>query len=101
MVYPVVDVSMEGVICRALLDTGAGSSYASSPLLDKLSRRSQTKEVRQIDMMLGSTTREVSLSTITVGATDDSYKMEVEVTRVDRGNLLMMANPHYQNLIDS
>lgn len=52
-------------------------------------------------MMLGSTTREVSLSTITVGATDDSYKMEVEVTRVDRGNLLMMANPHYQNLIDS
>ena len=51
--------------------------------------------------MLGSTSRQVSISTITVGATDDTYKMEVEVTRVDQGDLLMIANPHYQRLIDS
>ena len=36
VVYPVVKVSVEGVLCRALLDTGAGSSYASAALLDKL-----------------------------------------------------------------
>ena len=96
-----VDVSVEGVICRALLDTGAGSSYASAALLDKLSRRTQTKEVRHIEMMLGSTSREVSISIISVGATDNSYKMDVEVTRVDRGNLLTIANPQYQRLIDS
>jgi hypothetical protein len=101
VVYPVVDVSVEGVICRALLDTGAGSSYASSALLDKLPRRSQSKEVRQIEMMLGSTIREVSISTINVGATDGSFKMDVEVTRVERGNLLMIANPNYQTLVDS
>ena len=101
VVYPVVDVSVEGVICRALLDTGAGSSYASAALLDKLSRRTQTKEVRHIEMMLGSTSREVSISVISVGATDNSYKMDVEVTRVDRGNLLTIANPQYQRLIDS
>ena len=101
VVYPVVDVSVEGVICRALLDTGAGSSYASAALFDKLPRRSQSKEVRQIEMMLGSTIREVSISTISVGATDDSFKMDVEVTRVERGNLLMIANPNYQTLVDS
>ncbi|CAB4044087.1 Hypothetical predicted protein, partial [Paramuricea clavata] len=102
VVYPVVDVSVEGVICRALLDTGAGSSYASAALLDKLPRRSQSKEVRQIKMMLGSTIREVSISTINVGATDGRFKMDVEVTRVDRerGNLLIIANPNYQTLVD-
>ena len=89
------------MICRALLDTGAGSSYASAALLDKLPRRSQSKEVRQIEMMLGSTIREVSISTINVGATDGSFKMDVEVTRVERGNLLMIANPNYQTLVDS
>jgi hypothetical protein len=87
VVYPVVDISVEGVICRALLATGAGSSYASAALLDKLPRRSQSKEVRQIEMMLGSTIREVSISTINVGGTDGSFKMDVKVTRVERGNL--------------
>ena len=38
VVYPVVKVSVEGVLCRALLDTAAGSSYASAALLDKLSK---------------------------------------------------------------
>ena len=50
--------------------------------------------------MLGSTIREVSISTINVGATDGSFKMDVEVTRVERGNLLMIANPNYQTLVD-
>ena len=101
VVYPVVDVNVEGVICRALLDTGAGSSYASAALLDKLPKRSQSKEVRRIEMMLSSTTREVAISSICVGATDGSYKMKVDVTRVDRGELLMIENPHYQKLIES
>jgi hypothetical protein len=43
----------------------------------------------------------VSISTISVGATDGSFKMDDEVTRVERGNLLMIANPNYQTLVDS
>ena len=66
VVYPVVKVSVEGVLCRALLDTGAGSSYASAALLDKLRKRSRAKEVRRIEIMLVATTREVELSTIKV-----------------------------------
>ena len=34
IVYPVIIVEVEGVKCRALLDTAAGSSYASATLLD-------------------------------------------------------------------
>ena len=36
VVYPVVVVDVERVRCRALLDTGAGSSYASATLLDRI-----------------------------------------------------------------
>ena len=33
MIYPVVVVVVDGIKCRALLDTGAGSSYASAALV--------------------------------------------------------------------
>ena len=100
VVYPVVDVNVEGVICRALLDTGAGSFYTSAAMLDKLPKRSQSKEIRRIEMMLSSTRREVAISSICVGATDGSYKMKVDVTRVDWG-IAYDREPHYQKLIDS
>ena len=101
VVYPVVKVSVEGVLCRALLDTGAGSSYASAALLDKLPKRSRAKEVRRIEMMLGATTREVELSTIKVRSVESGEELSVDVTRVERGELLRINNPHYQKIIDS
>ena len=101
VVYPIVNVNVEGIECRALLDTGAGSSYASAALLDRLPKRSQSKEVRKIEMMLGSTTREVSLSTINVASVDGEEKLQVEVTRVERGKLFTIDNPHYSEIIQS
>ena len=55
MVFPIVKVNVERILCRALLDTGAGSSYASAALLDKIPKCKRTREVRRIEMMLGST----------------------------------------------
>ena len=34
--YPLVVVKVNGIKCRALFNTGAGSSYASSTLIDRL-----------------------------------------------------------------
>ena len=59
--YPVVVVSVGGVQCRALLDTGAGSSYASAALLDRLGKQPVRKEVRRIEMMMQATTREIDM----------------------------------------
>ena len=101
VVYPIVKVSVEGVLCRALLDTGGGSSYPAAALLEKLPKRSRAKEVRRIEMMLGSTTREVELFTIKVRSIDGSAELTVDVTKVERLELLMINNPHYQKIIDS
>ena len=36
VIYPVVVVNVNGITCRALLDTGAGSPYASAALIKRL-----------------------------------------------------------------
>ena len=97
--HPVVIVEVEGVKCRALLDTGAGSSYASAALLERISKRKCRKEIRKIDMMLGVTTREVELSTIEIKGTDGKFSMSIEVTKVNKGELLFIDNPRYEKMI--
>ena len=82
VVYAIVKVNVEGILCRALLDTGAGSSYASAALLDKIPKRTQTREVRGIEMMLGATTRQGELSSFTVQALDSSTELKSDVTKV-------------------
>ena len=42
--YPVVVVEVDGFRCRALLDTGTGSSYVSTTLISKLNRKPDRKE---------------------------------------------------------
>ena len=62
VIYPAVVVEVMGVKCRALLDTGARSSYTSAALLDRLRIRPHQREVRQIEMMMGVVTKPVGRS---------------------------------------
>ena len=43
VVYPVVVMEVEGIRCRALMDTGAGSSYASASLIERLNKQPDHK----------------------------------------------------------
>ena len=97
--YPVVVVQVGGLKCRALLDTGAGSSYASAALLNRISTKKRTKEVRKIEMLLGTSTREVELATIEISDDNGKFTMPVEVTQVDKGELLFLDNPNYKETI--
>lgn len=99
MTYPVVVVEVEGIKCRALLDTGAGSSCASAALLDRISSIGHKKEVRKIEMLLGASTREVELATITISDVNRKFSMPVKVTKVYKGELLILENPKYQEVI--
>lgn len=98
--YPVVVVEVEGIKCRTLSDTGAGSSYASAALLDRISSIEHKKEVRKIEMLLGASTREVELATIAISDVNRKFSMPVEVTKVDKGELLILENPKYREVIE-
>ena len=98
VIYPVVIVEVEGIKCRALLDTGAGSSYASAALLDRLHKRAVRKEFRRIEMMMQATSKEIEVHDLTIRNTAGDYTLNVEVTKVDRGVLLSLDNPKYERL---
>ena len=57
VVYPVVIVKVEGVTCRALLDTGSGSIYVSNRLIEEIGKKNIKCEQRQIDMVMSSVTK--------------------------------------------
>ncbi|XP_046862784.1 uncharacterized protein LOC124456361 [Xenia sp. Carnegie-2017] len=100
-VYPTVVVSVEGIKCRALLDTGSGNSYVSAALLDLLPKRSYRKETRRVEMMLTSVTKEMELSTIRVKDVKGEFQMDVNITKVNKGELLFVDNPIYKALVRS
>ena len=84
VMHPVVVVKVLGVKCRALLDTGAGSSYASAALLNLLQVRPYQREVRQIEMILGAVTKQVKIFQVQVSSTSGDLSITTEVTKVDK-----------------
>ena len=44
--YPVAIIKVNGVKCRALLDTGSGSSYVSESFIDLLKKIQQEKRTK-------------------------------------------------------
>ena len=81
--------------CRALLDTGAGSSYASAALLNLPHQR----EVRQIEMMLGAVTKQVEIFQVQVSSTSGDLSLNTEVTKVEHNQLLSLENPRYEQCL--
>ena len=100
VIYPVVMVKADGITCRALLDTGAGSSYASGALLDRLQKRPVRKEYKRIEMMMHSTSRMIEVHQVTISDLEGNFKLQTDVTKVDRSNLLCVENPKYEQMVN-
>jgi hypothetical protein len=97
--YPAVVVKVNGVECRALLDTGSGSSYASKALLDMIDQKPVRKEYRQIEIMMHTTEQMIEIHKVIVSNTSNDFHMETEVSTVNRGILMNLENPQYKSLI--
>ena len=91
VIYPVV-VEVQGVTCRALLDTGAGSSPASAALIDCLKFRPHQRLLRQIEMM-GVVTKPVELFNVKISSLKRDFTINREVTKVHKRELLSLENP--------
>ena len=99
VVYPIVLVEIDGVKTHALLDTGAGSSYASTKLINLLNKRPKETLTKRIDMMLGSSTTNLEIYSATLGAVDGTFDMNIELTKVHKPQLLTLDNPNYATLL--
>jgi hypothetical protein len=99
VIYPVVLLEIEGIKTRALLDTAAGSSYASARLINALHKQPMETKTKRIEMMLGSTTTKVEIYNDKVKSIDGDFTMDVNVTKVDKPQLMHLDNPNYETLL--
>ena len=66
-------VEIDGVKAHALLDTGAGSSYASAKLIDAINKKPKQVMTRKVDMMLSSTTTKVEIYSANIKSIDGKF----------------------------
>ena len=100
VVYPIILVDIDGIKTCALLDTGSGSSYASTKLLNLLKKGPKETVTKRIDTMLGSSTAKVEIYSATLGAVNESCDMNIELTKGHKPQLLSVDNPNYSKLLN-
>lgn len=99
--HPIILVKVNGTVCRALLDTGATVSYASAFLLDLLKLVPTCTTTRQIQTITGIVTKEIETFDVQVSDLKEKFTIPVNVTKVDRRELLTVDNPNYREMIAS
>lgn len=84
---------------RALLDTGAGSSYVSSSLMDQVGTKPIRGEKKNIEMLMHTTTRNINIYRVNITNMSEGFQMRTEVNKVEKRELLTVPNPNYDTLI--
>ncbi|CAB4012896.1 Hypothetical predicted protein, partial [Paramuricea clavata] len=90
----------EGIKTHALLDTGAGSSYASTKIINALKKRPKEVKTKRIEMMPPQSTTRIEICSANLKSLDHKFDMNVELSNVDKPELMMVKNPHYAKLLE-
>ena len=98
-IFPVVVVEINGIKCRALIDSGAGSSYVSTKLIELLKLKSSQTLVKNIDMLMASKTSKLEIYNMKFDSLNGSFSLPVKATKVNKSELLSIDNPNYPELI--
>ena len=97
--HPIAVVKDNNVTCRALLDTGATTSYASAYLLSLMKLSPSSSFTRCAQTITGTITKHVEVYNLSVSDTQGKFSISVSAAKVDRRDLLSVGNPNYPDLI--
>ena len=98
--FPVVIVEVNGIKCRALIHSGAGSSYASAKLIELLRMKPAEMQTKRIDMLLSSRQARLEVYDLELKSVDHQFSLSVKATKVNKTELLSIENPNYHVLIE-
>ena len=99
VIHPMVLVDVDGIRCRAILDTAASTSYASSSLIDALEKKMLRKEAREIKMMLGTKKTVLEVYAAELKAIDGDFSMTTEITKLDKPVVTEVPNPDFAGIL--
>ena len=83
------------------MDTGAGSSYASAALFKSIGTSPVRRQMRQTEMLLHTTSRKIGVYNPTISNQGGSFKLNVDIHKVETDILLAESNPEYKKLLQS
>ena len=98
-IQPVVVVKIGGFKFRALLDSSASHSYASSTAIELIKVRPKSTGLRQIAMLTG-ITRTMQVFAVVINSVAGDFKLDVDVTKVNNRELVL-ENPGYKQVIEA
>ena len=98
-IYPVPIVKVNGVKCRALLDTGSGSFYASEGLLDYLEINPTRKEIKTIESLTNLATKKLKIYSIKIQDVNEKYSFNTELNKLEREVWLTLPNMKYSKIL--
>ena len=98
-IFPVVVVKINGFKCRALIDSGAGSSYVSAKLIETLKIKPSETKRQRIDMLINSKTALMEIFDAKISSIDGNFELDAKLTKVNKSELLTINNPEYDVLI--
>ena len=86
-------------MCRALIDSGAGSSYASAKLINALEVKPSEIKSQRIDMLMTLQTKKIEIYDVTISSLDGMHEIKAKLNKVDRSELLTTSNPNYEKIV--
>ena len=94
-------IKVNGVKCRALLDTGSGSSYISESFIDLLKINPVRKEHKTTEILTNSTTKKFKIYNLKVENLDENFSFRTELNKLEREVLITLPNSKYNKVIET
>lgn len=80
-------VCANGILCRSLIDSGAGSSYASAKLIHELQLKPVNVQTKKIDMLMSSKQARLKTCEVNIESTTNEFTMTTNFIKVDKPEL--------------
>ena len=84
---------------RTLIDSGAGSSYASAKLMNLLKLKPVDMQTKRVDTLMSMHVERLETYETVIESLSGDYKMNVDLIKVNKGELIMVDNPNYKTLL--
>ena len=91
-IFLVVNLKLNGVECCVLINTRAGSSYILVNLIGLLKIKPVKVEVKQVDMLMGTSMARLETYETSVTSVCGNFKMNVNLIKVEKGEMLTIDN---------
>ena len=91
--HPVAIIKVNGVKCRALLDTGSVRSYISESFIDLLRINPVRKEYKTIEALANSTTKKIEIYGVKVENLDENFSFQTGLNKLETE--VLITNPKY------